>query len=212
MAFASDKSFLVLHAVRLKGMADTEAVSDLVGMPVDTAHQQATSLAEEKLLDHRETKVMSGWRLTPEGRQRHQSELDADVDNSGFIDLVGESYRVFLELNETFKIVCTDWQLRTEGGVQVPNDHTDRDHDDAVRDRLGAVHDRMVPVVDSLGASYQRFGRYGPRLVRSLERLDAGDHHAFTRPLYGSYHGVWMELHQDLLLTLRQERGEQDGT
>jgi hypothetical protein len=36
----------------------------------------------------------------------------------------------------------------------------------------------------------------------------AGDRAAFTAPLVESYHTVWFELHQDLLLTLGRQRGE----
>jgi len=213
MAFSSQPDFLVLHAVRLKGMADSESVADVMGLPLETTHEVASDLSEQQLLDHKQTKVVSGWRLTAEGRERHQAALVDDVDRSGCAALLDECYRVFLDLNETLKVVCTDWQLRTDGsGTQVPNDHSDADHDARVRDRLGVIHGEIVPVADRLGAEYLRFGRYAPRFTRALDRLDGGDHHAFTRPLYGSYHDVWMELHQDLLLTLGRQRGEHDGT
>ena len=56
-----------------------------------------------------------------------------------------------------------------------------------------------------------RFASYALRLTRALERFKGGDGAALARPLSGSYHDVWMELHQDLLLSLAKERGDSDG-
>ena len=37
----------------------------------------------------------------------------------------------------------------------------------------------------------------------------AGDHQLFTGVMCGSYHDVWMELHEDLILTLGIDRAEE---
>ena len=50
------------------------------------------------------------------------------------------------------------------------------------------------------------------RFSTALERLRAGDTDAFTRPLTDSYHDVWMQLHEDLLLTMGRERSSADGS
>ena len=57
----------------------------------------------------------------------------------------------------------------------------------------------------------ERFSAYGPRFAKALARLRAGDLDAFTRPLSGSYHDVWMELHQDLIVTLGMTRTAADA-
>ena len=39
--------------------------------------------------------------------------------------------------------------------------------------------------------------------------MQAGDHHLFTGVMCGSYHDVWMELHEDLILTLGIDRAKE---
>ena len=55
-----------------------------------------------------------------------------------------------------------------------------------------------------------RFGPYSVAFAAALIRLRAGDGDAFTKPLTGSYHDVWMHLHEDLLLTLDRPRSDLD--
>jgi len=64
---------------------------------------------------------------------------------------------------------------------------------------------------DHLSAGLSRFRDYQDRLDAALDRLAAGDAAAFATPMSASYHCVWMELHQDLLLTLGRERDDADG-
>jgi hypothetical protein len=57
------------------------------------------------------------------------------------------------------------------------------------------------PIVASLGAALARLSPYGPRLAQTCQRLAAGETNMFTGVMCGSYHDVWMELHEDLILT-----------
>ncbi|WP_232681743.1 hypothetical protein [Nocardioides sp. R-C-SC26] len=41
-------------------------------------------------------------------------------------------------------------------------------------------------------------------------RLRSGDNGAFARPMYNSYHDIWMELHEDLIVSLGRTRGSHD--
>jgi hypothetical protein len=115
-----------------------------------------------------------------------------------------QAYAAFLPINPRFKEVCTRWQMR-DGG-QEPNDHTDADYDAKVIEDLGTTHDEVV-----VGRSAARFARYAVRFGAALERVRGGDTAAFARPMSHSYHDVWMELHEDLLLTLGRERDAADG-
>ena len=47
---------------------------------------------------------------------------------------------------------------------------------------------------------------YVVRLDGVLGRLRAGDAQMFTGVMCGSYHDVWMELHEDLIITQRIDR------
>ena len=42
--------------------------------------------------------------------------------------------------------------------------------------------------------------------------MRAGDPAGFARPLTNSYHDVWMELHEDLLVSLDLTRSGADGS
>jgi len=104
--------------------------------------------------------------------------------------------------------VSSDWQLRRDGGVEAPNDHSDPHYDTEVIDRLAELHDSTRKCLQAVAGCAPRYAPYLERLDSCVERLRAGDHAAFTAPLAESYHTVWFELHQDLLLTLGLEREE----
>jgi hypothetical protein len=57
-----------------------------------------------------------------------------------------------------------------------------------------------------------RFGRYRSRLRAALARVDEGDHDWLTSPRVDSYHSVWMQLHEDLLLALGTDRSDEPDT
>ncbi len=119
-----------------------------------------------------------------------------------------ECYERFLTLNARVLKVSTEWQVRIVDGTEVPNDHSDAHYDQELIDRLKQINDRVRECLEKIGACAPRLGAYGPRLDDCIARLRAGDRKAFTAPLYESYHTVWFELHQDLLLTLGLKREE----
>ena len=47
-----------------------------------------------------------------------------------------------------------------------------------------------------------RFETYRRRLTAALARVRRGDREWFTSPTLDSYHTVWFELHEDLLVAL----------
>ena len=111
-------------------------------------------------------------------------------------------YGRFLELNEEFKQMCTDWQLR-DGS---PNDHTDADYDSDCAARLAAFHESSLPVIDAMAAVLPRLDRYAARLDRAVEAVANGETKRFTGVMCDSYHDVWMELHEDLIVLQRIDR------
>jgi hypothetical protein len=145
--------------------------------------------------------------LTPAGKAAHSTELAEDaVTQTGHAQL-DHFYATFLPINGEFKSVCQAWQMRS--GTQ-PNDHSEPEYDSRIVDRLAAVDAAIQPQLDQLSNTVPRFGRYTARLTAALERVREGDNSSFARPMYDSYHDIWMELHQDLLLSLNRERGEHD--
>ena len=136
--------------------------------------------------------------LTPAGR--------AEADSVFLVrdDVVRDAYEQFLPRNAELLRVCHDWQVRGSGG---PNDHRDATYDWGVIDRLGAIDERVGPVVRRLGRKVTVFDGYRERLRNARRQVEDGGREWFTSPRIDSYHTVWMELHEHLLVALGLERG-----
>jgi hypothetical protein len=201
----------VLHALRVCGFADTGRLADQVSLPADQIEESLQTCEREGLVRHRAGRV-SGWLLTDAGRQRHADQVVGELPVGEPERFVNKGYESFLELNRELKHICTAWQLRTQpDGSTTVNDHGDQSYDDEVIGRLAAHHRRCDAMFESLAMGLARLDGYRHRLGDALERLTAGDTAAFATPMSASYHCVWMELHQDLLITLGRERDEADG-
>ena len=83
--------------------------------------------------------------------------------------------------------------------------------EEVVLARLEEVHGRVSEVLSTAAASAPRFAVYDERFSAALRRVRDGDAGALAKPMSGSYHDVWMELHEDLLAMLGEERTEADG-
>jgi hypothetical protein len=191
----------LLMALRVQGISTAERAGIAAGCPADVAAEALASFAARELC---EARGGGGFALTPAGA----AELDALLEAEGLCgsEALHRCYERFLGLNERVLKVSSDWQLRRDGGVEVPNDHSDASYDEEVIERLGELHDRARLCLGAIAGCGGRFAPYGARLDSCVERLRAGDRAAFTAPLAESYHTVWFELHQDLLLTLGLER------
>jgi hypothetical protein len=210
MTHESEPDLLVMHALRLKGFAEPSQIVEATALTQEVTVDILDDLSVNGAATHREGRI-SGWALTAEGRERHRKQLLDERDAAACTELLDRCYQGFLSCNESFKQLCTDWQLRTVDGELVVNDHTDAAHDEVVVGRLGALHRQVLPVLDDLARALRRFGTYPERLTTASDRFQRGEREALARPLSGSYHDVWMELHQDLLLTLDRERAAADG-
>jgi hypothetical protein len=197
MALTSDPRFRVHHALRIKGFAKVDDLTALAGVAVEP---HLTVMLDEGHTQFREQRGL--WQLTPAGREAHPPALEADAGRPGFREGLGKSYPAFVELNEEFKVLCGSWQLRNEA----PNDHTDAKYDAKVLGQLGKIDGRAQKITKAFGGVAERFAGYAPRLTGSREALLGGAMNMFTGVMCGSYHDVWMELHEDLILTQKINR------
>ncbi len=195
MSLHSDPFFCTFHALRIKGFAKAEVVADVADLPLPLVDQHLTDLQNREWAMYREARQL--WQLTPVGRDEHRNALVADVGHLHIAEKLYDEYEAFLAVNERFKVLCGDWQLR-DGA---PNDHTDTGYDGDVISRLVDLNAAVLPVVDAMGAVLVRLGPYSRRLASSCQRVVAGETNMFTGVMCGSYHDVWMELHEDLILT-----------
>ena len=206
MTMSLDTRLLVLHGLRLKGFAGSDAVAEAAGVPAPEAVGLLEALVADGLVTHRSGKV-SGFALTGAGREQHATELRAQLEAVGARGAVQDAYSRFLGLNTELLTICTDWQLREIDGRSAVNDHGDGVYDAGVIARLSSLHGMAEPICDDLGAALARFAPYGPRMALALHRVEAGEVDWFTKPMIASYHTIWFELHEDLLCTLGIERG-----
>jgi hypothetical protein len=199
--------FLVLHTLRVKGLTPPAVVNAQAGLSAEQVDEVLRRLAARGLVTIREGRV-SGALLTPAGRQAHAEQLARDQDTRDAAAALAAAHEEFLPVNGEFKRVCQSWQVRPDGQ---PNDHTDASYDAEVISQLVDVHKRLLScVLEPLEMALPRSAAYQNRLTAALDRVRGGNTAAFARPMADSYHDIWMELHQDLLLSAGRDRGAAD--
>ena len=200
---ASTPDLLALHAVRLRGMADTASAAARFGLDVD--------VTEERLLDAQafgwvtwsQFAGSGGWSLTSAGREQNELELAEELAAARAGARVGRVHDAFVPLNARLQRACTDWQLRpTATDPLAANDHTDPRRDRAVLAELAGLSTALVPLVRLLCDVLTRFDGYSTRFATALVRVQDGDHAWVDGSGRDSCHAVWFELHEDLIATL----------
>jgi hypothetical protein len=180
----------VLQAVRLKGRVSLADLAATLGTDPDDLASDVDSLMDSGLLiDGKALKI------SPSGRARLDELLATERDGVDRAAMAA-AYAEFRAVNAEFKALVTDWQLH-DGQ---PNTHQDADYDAAVLARLDSVHHRVTPIVAAAAAQLPRLQRYLVKLQAALAKVHAGETVWLSRPLVDSYHTVWFELHEELIL------------
>ena len=205
MSQPSDLRLLVLHGLRLKGVAHADVLAETVDLAVADVEGRMADLEAEGLVAPR-SGALAGWSLTPAGRAEHARLVVAEVDATRTRATVARAYEAFRALNAGVLEACSRWQVRDIGGRPVLNDHGDPSYDARVVAHLARLQQRADPLCDDLAGALARYQTYGPRLRHAVDRVEAGDGDWFTKPMLPSYHTVWFELHADLLATLGLDR------
>lgn len=188
----------VLQAVRLKGRVSFADLAATLGLDEAAVTDTVGDLTAADLLVEGPT-----LRISPAGRARLAELLAAERQHLDSAT-VATVYDAFRSINREFKALVTDWQLK-DGQ---PNDHQDADYDAAVLARLDGVHRRLTPIIAPVAAQLPRLGAYATKLDVALDRVKAGEIAWLTRPLIDSYHTVWFELHEELILAAGLTREE----
>ena len=211
MSYQSESNLLILHALRIRGFVQLSEIVISTGLKVEEVESHLDSFKENNLVNYREGRI-EGWMLTQEGRGRSQQLVASELESSGFREEINSNYQGFLSSNQRFLSLCTDWQLRTVYGEQEINAHSDTDYDEEVIARLVDINGEIQPVCESLADSLNRFEGYSGRFSEALYKVQNNEPEWFTKPMIDSYHTIWFELHENLLVTLGIERTkETDG-
>ena len=189
-------------------MAEVDALARAAGLSAEQVAVALDQLGEQGWVRYRDGKRAKGWMLLGEGRAEAERLAAAEIEEPGLRSLVQGHYESFRVLDPELKEACTNFQVKQD---QTLNDHTDPDYDAAVIARLGEINRRVQPILARLSESLDRFGHYGPRLDFALKQVMSGDINWFTKPSLDSYHEVWFELHEDLLVTLGIDRATEEA-
>ncbi|MFF3335735.1 transcriptional regulator [Streptomyces sp. NPDC002888] len=213
MTHASSSDLLVLHAVRVTGVANDAAVSQRTGIAQDTVCELLPDFAAYGWVTHVAFGGTSGWTLTERGRDEDTRKLAEELDEADAQVAVEQAHKAFEILNGRLVQACTDWQLRaTEGDRLASNDHSDPAWDARVLNELTVIGGELTQLIGGPADALARFGGYDERFSAALTRARAGEGQWVAGVGVASCHAVWMELHEDLLSTLGIPRGAEPGT
>lgn len=194
MGLGGDRD-VVLHAARVKGAASADALASALG--VQSVHGQLAELLAMGLVSRHGEGEGALIAPTEAGLAHHRGLLEGELAG-GRRDRLGELYEhSFTPLNVEFKELCAAWQ--TGGGSF------------ELLEALLGVHERITKFLDAASALARRLERYSERLGVAADRVQDGAPDALAGPIGDSYHNIWFELHEDLLLTLGRSRADEEA-
>ncbi len=208
MTHTSEPELLVLHALRLVGMAEGAAVASRFGLDRDLVQELLEDDEAYGWVERVGFAGLGGWALTESGAAEVERRLAVELDETGVRDTVESVHAAFAPLNARLLRAVTDWQIRPlPGNALAANEHDDPRWDDRVLDDLAAVGRRLEPLAAELVGVLARFDGYAARFGAAVGRAERGEHGWIDGLGLDSCHRVWFELHEDLLATLGLERG-----
>ncbi len=194
----------IVRALLIKGFATT----DLLAPAVSTTPPALGPVVEEMASDGLIAESGGMFQLTDEGKALGNQMIVADRDLWG-VDRASEALDAFLPLDHRIKVVVTAWQMSEVDGEPVLNDHSDQVYDAAVLADFAMVHRDAAAWLEPLHIELARLADYTSRLVRAASLVAEGDHMFIASPRVDSYHSIWFELHEDLILLAGRTRADE---
>jgi pyruvate,orthophosphate dikinase len=192
-----------LRSIAIKGFASVEGLADaLLSTPDDIR-----PIVDQLVADDLVTTTAGALTLADAGKARAAELLEGDRRDWGE-DAARSALDAFVELDGRMKDIVTAWQLR-DVDAQVVNDHSDPAHDRIVLDRLATLHAEATDRLSDASAGCPRLADYGVRLGRAIDRVEGGDQRYVASPRVDSYHGIWFELHEDLIRLAGRSREDE---
>ena len=191
-------------ALRLKGLASADAITEMTGLGADHVATALTAMIEA---EHAK-EGPRGFQMLPEGKAWTDGLIEAERAAFDATAMDGV-YDRFCEHNGDFKQLITDWQIKIVDGEQTMNDHADTDYDAAIFARLRELDGAVAPVFADASALAPRLARYIQRFAEALGHIQAGDQSYVASPLKDSYHTVWFEMHEELILLSGRNRADE---
>jgi len=193
-----------VRALTVKGIAEAAGVAIVLRAP----EPEVASILGEAVAAGLVKTSGGMFSLTPEGKERGAALIAADRQQWGKADAEA-ALDDFVPFDKHMKAVVTAWQMREVDGQQVLNDHADAAYDAAVLADLAALHAGVGPWLTGLAARLSWLGGYAARLDEAARLVAGGDARYIASPRVDSYHSVWFELHEDLILLAGRTRADE---
>lgn len=195
---------LVMHGIAVKKYATVEDICTVTGLEIDAV----SALAAQAVAKGRASEANGKFLLTAIGQVTLKSAYSKSYAALRSNDEFLAAYEDFERINNELKQAITDWQTMEVGGQTVANDHSNKDYDASIIDRIGAIHERVDVILKRLGNKEERLNHYRDLLLLALEKAEDGEIEWVSDATIPSYHTVWFELHEDLLRVMGREREE----
>ena len=194
----------VVRALAIKGYA----MADMLGLALGVSADEAAALVERLAADGIAKESGGMYSLTDDGKALGAEMLAEDSAAWG-VENASAALDAFLVLDGEMKEIVTAWQMKEVDGEQVLNDHADADYDAGVLTRLSHLHEQAGEWLRPHYEGLPRLVAYGRRLDAAAAKATAGDGMYIASPRVDSYHGVWFELHEDLIRLAGKTREEE---
>ena len=194
----------MIRLLSIKGFATPDAAA----AALDTTEENATAILDRLTADGLVTMMGTMFSLSDDGKAVAAEFLAADRDEWG-VERASAGLDGFIPLDQRMKVIVTAWQMMEVDGAPVLNDHTDADYDAAVLADLAALHVDASAWLADLHDELPRLASYTARLGRAADLVEGGDHDYIASPRLDSYHNVWFELHEDLILLAGRPREDE---
>ena len=193
-----------IRVLVVKGYAGPEALATALRC----GQEDAASMLDRLVADGLVEMAAGSFRLTADGKSVGHECITEDSARWG-VDNALAALDAFLVLDYRMKDTVTAWQMRTVDGAQTFNDHHDAAYDQGVLARLADLHVDASAWLEPLVAGLPRLGAYGERLELAAAMAASGDGKYVASPRVDSYHSVWFELHEDLILLAGRNRADE---
>ncbi len=194
----------VVRTLAIKGYA----MGDMLALALGVDSDEAAAMVERLAADGIAKDSGGMFSLTDDGKALGAEMIAADSEAWGVANATA-ALDAFIALDHKMKDIVTAWQMKEVEGEQVLNDHADAEYDAAVLKRLADLHLETTAWIAPLIAGLPRLASYGRRLDAAAERAATGDGMYIASPRVDSYHGVWFELHEDLIRLSGKTREEE---
>ena len=194
----------VLRALLVKGFA----LPDQLAVALLSTAEEMADVVDRLAADGLAEMSAGSFKLSADGRTVAAGLVARDTEAWGLAE-ANAALDAFLALDHRMKETVTAWQMREVDGAQAFNDHADAGYDAHVLAQLGALHADARAWLEPCVARLPRLRTYLHRLDHAARLAGEGDGKYVASPRVDSYHGVWFELHEDLIILAGRTRADE---